>query len=396
MKNILIFAFICAITWYGCNEAPIGQTPTDSTAPGQVRNYSFESLPGGARITYELPGDEDLLCVKAVYHINGIEKNVVSTLYNKSLEIEGFGTTEEQSVTLYCVDRSGNHSEPTAIRITPGTPPVTLIRESMTIDRGFGGIQLNWKNEAQANVAIYFVAADSIGDLSVADILYTSVPDGKFNLRGFDDSERLFGVYVRDRWDNYSTTLLETHTPLFEVKLDKSLWSRGSFPGDNTSEYDGGNWSWNSMRDDITDQDQGWHTGDGKSPMYFTIDLGVTTRLSRYTLWHRGNDWFYRHHNPKKWKVYGSANPNFAEQSEAYWTGEGFRNDWHLLAECESFKPSGDDSPLTQADRDYARLGFEFELPLDAPAVRYIRFHVEENWSGGDNLHIAELSFWGQ
>jgi hypothetical protein len=54
------------------------------------------------------------------------------------------------------------------------------------------------------------------------------------------------------------------------------------------------------------------------------------------------------------------------------------------------------DTPVTQEDRNYANLGFQFDMPLSAPPVRYIRFHVTNTWDNGDMLHVSELSFWGQ
>jgi hypothetical protein len=71
-------------------------------------------------------------------------------------------------------------------------------------------------------------------------------------------------------------------------------------------------------------------------------------------------------------------------------------NDWTLLAECYSYKPSGETNPITQEDRDYANRGFETEFSLDAPPMQYIRFHVLETWGGGNMVHVSELTFWGK
>jgi hypothetical protein len=396
MKKIVFFAcLLLAASIYGCKDDVVGQPPTDSVAPAPITNPHAESLPGGAKISYDLPDDDDFLYVKAVYFINGVEKKTTATLYSKSLEVRGFGTTDPQTILLYSVDRSKNHSAPVEVTIHPDTAPVQLILQSMSMQRDFGGVLLTWKNEHKADVVIYVLAADSTGEVGIAEEVYTSSADGKFNLRGFDSTERVFGVQIRDRWDNYSNTLMGTYTPLYEMKLDKLLWKRQSLPGDNNTQYDDGGWAWIRLYDDMIGN-QGWHTGQGQSPMYFTIDLGVTVKLSRYTLWHRLEGWEYTHHNPRKWKVYGSDSPNFSETSSAYWIDGGFTNDWYLLADCVSFKPSGDSNPVTQEDRDYANEGFGFELPSDAPPVRYVRFHVAETWGGGDNLHISEISLWGQ
>lgn len=396
MKNISILTVLIILACSSCREEPIGQTPTDGVAPGSIISYQVERAPGGAIISYELPDDDDLLYVKAVYHINGVEKKTTSSIYNKKLEVMGFGSVEEQFVSLYCVDRSGNHSPPVEVRFNPDTPPVQTIFQSLNMTTGFGGIQIFWNNPNKADVVIYLIAADSTGELAIADVVYSNAIEGKFSLRGFDTIRRTFGAFIRDKWDNYSDTILAEFAPLYEKRLDRTLFVRNLLPGDNTTQYDGGSWAWDRLYDDVIG-DQGWHTGSGSVPMYFTIDLGVTAQLSRYTLWHRqGAGWVYAHHNPKRWKIYGTTSIA-NDKPEDYWKGAGFKDDWTLLADCYSIKPSGDDNPfVTQEDIDYAANGFEFEFDSNLPPVRYIRFHIESNWSGGDMLHISELRFWGE
>ncbi len=225
--------------------------------------------------------------------------------------------------------------------------------------------------------------------------------EGKFSSRGFDDSERLFAVYVRDRWDNYSDTIKGLFTPLFEMELDKSKWKRQTFLGDNTTAYNG--WPFERMFDKING-DQGWHTSDanvgngangGNYPIRFTIDLGVVAKLSRYKLWGR-EKYEYFHHNPRKWKVYGTTSPRFdILLDNTYWKQGGYKEDWIYLGNAEMVKPSGEGA-ITNEDREYARAGFEFDIPLDAPPVRYLRFEIDQTWAGSGDLHISEITCWGQ
>lgn len=52
-----------------------------------------------------------------------------------------------------------------------------------------------------------------------------------------------------------------------------------------------------------------WHTAqqNGSIPIYFTVDLGVNAKLSRFKLYHRdGTSWFYKHYNPKTFEVWAS------------------------------------------------------------------------------------------
>ena len=388
------------VTLFSCSEEPVGRTPTNHTPPGKVTHIDVTPLPGGAKITYQLPENDDLLYVKAVYCVNGVEKTEAASLYNKSLEVKGFGSTEEQTVRLYCVNRSNVYSEPVEVIFAPDTPPITLIRESMAMQRSFGGVQLTWRNEHKAPVAIYLIAADSVGELKVADIVYTSSTQGKFNLRGFDPTERLFGAYVRDRWDNYSSTLQGWFSPFEEEQLDKKKFRREVLGGDNTSIYgnEPNSWGFHFMYDDIVVTDKSYlfymQSLESKFPNYFTIDLGVTVKLNRYTLWQRLYENEYLNANPKRWKLYGSATLNL-DGDEFYWK-EGFKQDWFLLADCYAFKPSGENSPVTQEDRDYALKGHEFDFPLDAPPVKYVRFCIEETWGGTAQCAVNEVTFWGR
>jgi hypothetical protein len=397
MKKIIILTILIALSAFqACKEDPIGQTPVDNTAPGKIINPQAQPIPGGARISYELPGDDDLLYVKAVYHLHGEEKNTAVSIYTGALEVTGFGDTGKQTVQLYCVDRSGNHSQPENVEFYPETPPVVLIRQTLTIEEAFGGICLRWKNEYRSNIEIHISASDSLGKMEEIDVAYSAMTDGVYTVRGMDPVKRKFEAFVRDRFQNASEHLAAELTPWYEEKLDKKRWERKILIGDNeTSSGFGG---WYHINNDIYETDDIWETETGKSPILFTIDLGISAKLSRYSLWHRGNnEWEYRHHNPKRWKMYGT-NAIAPTTDPNYWTAteNGWKNDWILLADSYSFKPSGENMTITPEDRNYAHEGFQFDMPLDAPPVRYIRFHVTETWDNGNMLHISELTFWGK
>ncbi len=59
-------------------------------------------------------------------------------------------------------------------------------------------------------------------------------------------------------------------------------------------------------------------------------------------------------------------------------------------------KPSGlPVGELTQDDWDARHAGDEFNVPLEAPAVRYLRVEVLETWGRTQHFAISELEFWG-
>lgn len=402
MKRNLFHILLCAGALASCTDVQIGQPAQDNVPPAPISNYTVKNISGGAVIKYDVPVEEDLLYVKAFYKINGVDKTTSSSLYCDSLVVEGFGTEEEQTIRLCCVDRSNNLSEPVEVKIKPTTPPITLIQRSFQISASFGGVKMTWENKEKDDVVIYAMTTDSLGNFYVADEVYSNLEDGAYALRGFENKERIFAVLIRDRWDNYSDTIKSVQTPLFEEELDKSLFKRYmDIPGDNLTDYPHPNYRFDKLFDDIVG-DQGWHTGESMSPLYCTIDLGVTAQLSRHTLWHRlgSTSWYYAHFNPKRWTVWGTNEIKQVpkEEEEAYWIDGGFEEDWHELCSWDVEPPSGQMN-LTPEDIEYADKGFEAEMPLEIEPVRYIRIRIEETYGGGKNpgsVNFSEVSFWGK
>jgi len=393
LYGLLTVLLSCSLTVFNsCTEEPVGQTPTDSTPPGKIINPTVENLPGGAKISYTLPNDKDMLYVKAVYTVNGIERTDAASLYANSVQVMGFGTTDEQTVLLYCSDRSGNQSEPVEVKIHPTTPPVQLIRESLQMADDWGGIKVEWENKYNAPVAIYILATDSVGDLYTADVAYSSLTAGKYSVRGFDSIPQRFGVFVRDRYDNYSDTLFGIQKPFFEQLLDKKLFKQFELLGDNMT-YLGNDYTIVKFWDDNYAADNFYHQGsqDPSMPNYVTIDLGVTAILNRYTLWERPN-FYYQHFNLKHWILWGTDQLKITADPD-YWL-TGFKDDWTMLADCVAFQPSGGGT-ATPDDIAYASQGFAFAFAGDVP-IRYVRIEMISTFSGNPFWDATEISFWGK
>lgn len=376
-----------------CEDYKVGQQPIDSTAPGPVSNVQVVNVPGGAVLSYTLPSDEDLLYVKAVYELHGATSEVRSSLYNDTLRIAGYGDTLEHKVTLYAVDRSKNESSPVEATFQPEESPVAMIGKSFDLYADFGGVTATWENVDNDEVSVHIVSPDSIGDLvSVADF-YTTQTHGEGSVRGLDTIPMTFGIYALDRWGNSSDTLFEDLLPLFETSFDKSLWSEIDLPNDITTLAGAvGGWSLRNMWDGY----YGWNTGDngfsspGGSPYWpqsVTIDLGVLGKLSRIVLFQRGRYYLWIEGNPKHWELWGSP----------VLDNTGDWENWTLLRDCISVKPSG--LPFGQTNDEDVEVamvtGENFNIPTDAPAVRYIRIRVLETWQGGTNFQIGEIFVYG-
>src|SRR3546814_6010477 len=85
----------------------------DNSNPGSVTDIEIQNIAGGAIIHYTLTDDNDLLYVLAEYEIRpGVKQQTKASLYNNSLEVMGFGDTQEYPILLYALDRRGNLYEP--------------------------------------------------------------------------------------------------------------------------------------------------------------------------------------------------------------------------------------------------------------------------------------------
>ena len=158
-------------------------------------------------------------------------------------------------------------------------------------------------------------------------------------------------------------------------------------PNDVACNAWGGNlaYAWN---DDYTPALFVHSPGGDTFPMWFTFDMGVTAKLSRYKFYHLFmEEHAFQRGNLKTWEVWGRTDTPPADGS---WDG------WTKLMDCESHKPSG--LPVgqhTAEDWEYLQAGEDFEFPAEAPPVRYIRFKVLETWGGMDFIHFTEFTFWG-
>lgn len=378
---------LCILSLYSCSEDKNEPLFNDS-APLPVTDVQVESLPGGAKITYRVPKDENLLYVKAVYTLaDGTVKDVKSSYYKDYLVIEGFIDTISYNANIYTVSRGEKESEPVKISFKPLLSPIKTTFKSLKMSNTFGGVRVAFDNESEANLIISVLTLDSLGEFIPADTYYTKRKNGSFAVRGFDTEERLFGVFIRDRWNNITDTLFANITPIYEEQIDKNKFKEVKLPSDTYEAHIGAlSKLWDGKSSDI------FHTKPGSGlPQHFTFDMGTTASLSRFKLHHRngtGTDGMYTGGDPKIYEIWGSNSPD----SDGGW------ENWTLLKECESIKPSGlPEGTVTSEDQQFAGVdGEEFEFGDELPAVRYIRLRTIRVWGALDHMYIAELTFWGK
>lgn len=397
MKKTWLFILGGCLFASACNEEFVGQTPVDSEAPSAVSDVIVENQPGGAKISYTLPKETDISYVRAEYMYKGSMAATKSSIYQNYVLLEGFGSEDPVDVKLYTVDHSGNDSQPVNVTIQPLLPPVYAITQSFEWERDFGGFKLNWKNSTGNEVVLTLLMKAEDGIYYEEESYYTTAKNGEYNFRGFEDVPTDFGLYVRDKFYNYSDTVMFSLTPIREIEIPSDHFARVTdIPADNKTQL--GGWDFETMWNDVVG-DEGWHTTDGnggKLPLYWTIDLGLKAKLSRFTIWHRTSI-PYGHQNLKKFVVYGATDYEKGKDN-AYWEkGGDWETDghWTYIGTYEIKKPSGLPTGTTSEDIEVMNAGFGFNVPIDIPSIRYIRFGMLSNFSGGQDLHISEIKFFG-
>lgn len=391
VTTAVLLLFVCT----QCEEHKIGPLEGNDNPPGEVTNVSVENQAGKARVTYVLPRDQDLLYVKAVYEIRpDVVREIKSSYYANSMELDGFADTEDHEVRLYAVNRSEVASAPVMVTVRPLENPIWAVYRSLRILPDFAGIRITAQNPAQASIALEIVRKDSLGRWEpFLPYVYSSQRDISHTTRGLDTLGQEFGVTVRDRFMNYTDTLFDKISPLYEEALSKSLFRELRLPGDAKIQtvtsgipaiWDGDNSSSgsNRMLTDVVDP----------NPQWISIDLGVLAKLSRVKIWNyaefmsNGNHQFYYRGQLRFFEVWGSANPS----SDGSW------DSWTKMGTFENVKPSGLPYGQTSTeDWDIAVAGFDYNLDPSVPKVRYLRFKSIQNWMGTSWFEIKEINVYG-
>ncbi len=407
MKHILrqgslLLSLLVAVS---CTDVEKAQFAVDSVAPGTISNYKVTNKEGRSVITYDLPADEDLLYVKATYKLgNGKDMEIKASAYVNELEVLGFGKAAQHDITLTAVDRSGNESEPVVVQVAPLDNPIYKIFEEMQVSSDFGGLSLKWKNETEEEITISVTTPNEYGEMISAQNFYSKSVEGSGFVRGYstETSEtegRRFAITITDHWGNQTDVLDQLFYPIYEVKIPSDRFAKYVVPGyGDPGRYNSKNDYKQLWNDSWGTNNDHYHSLTGREwPLQLGLNLGRLVKLSRIKYYQRsgGNDWryLYAHGNPKRFKVYGVPATSGGVILDVTEPGNG----WILLTEFTSVKPSG--LPTGQTNSDDQAVGNNGEdvmIPIEAPAVQWIRIEVEETWGGvKDFVHIAELTFYG-
>ncbi|WP_353124503.1 DUF5000 domain-containing lipoprotein [Parapedobacter pyrenivorans] len=388
MKQFLAFSIVILLTVSGCNELENTPLVTTDGKPNPVQNIQVENLPGGARISYTLPPDKDFSYVEAVFasHESGEKRTVKSSLYKNFVELEGFAVEGEYQIDLYSVNRSEVKSNPVSATIKPLTAPISTVFDSLQIREDFGGVNVQVFNDPENEYILYTLLKDDQGAWTVYDRLYTKAKYRNYSVRGLEPEEMEFAFVLADKWENLSDTLKLMLTPYYEEQFEKD-WLALHLPGDA---WEG---AYGLTLDKLWDgslANVDYFIGNIPTPPlpnHFTIDLRKPLKISRMKVNQYTFGYQYGLGNPKTFEIWGSNDP----------PADGGWDNWTLLLQAESIKPSGlPGTAFTNEDTAYAVAGEEYDFPLETDTYRYIRFKTIKTWGGSENILLHEITLWGQ
>ncbi len=385
----LLFIILPVCCLLSCQQEERGQIPLDSTPPGQVTSISVENVPGGAIISYVIPDDDDLLYVKVVYHLDdGRIMEQKASAYSTQLEIVGIGKSAPQTVQLVTGDRSKNESKPLEVDIYPLDSPIYEILNSLQVENDFGGVSLRWDNPLKSDIIINIDTLNKDNQLINAETIYSNSMVGKGSLRGYRPEEIVFAISITDPWDNSTDTISGLYLPLYEEKLDRKKFSRWNPPGIPYQQYS--NWAIENIWDGLlgnTGIGYSWNT-DQKMGNSWTMNMGVTAKLSRFILYQRMTaNQVYTGANIRSFELFGSPHTSVSDDEST----------WIYMGAYESHKPSGlPHGQVSDEDIAFAAAGEEYMVDVSLPPVRYLRFKINRTWGGANYMQLMEIEFFGQ
>lgn len=418
MKKFIIFiklftAVITVLLFAQCKEE-INQPVTEGgNVPGLVTGITEIPLPGGAELHYKLPNDKNLMYVEVEVNTpEGRYWNFKASSYASSIIIMGLATGNEQLVKIYSVSTSGLRSEAIDYTIHPLEPPFRQVFRTLKLSQMWGGVMLTYKNDSKTKLDFLLGYYDNDGEYVEWDGYYPTKTntDTIHVFRGLQPVQRRFGIYIRDRYGNYSDTLFTNVTPLNEEEISKKDWKRNLLDNDGplyplghiyyeTNKIENlwdGAWSKSFSDPYMLQLPSAYMTftiyqddnPTDASPRSVTFDMGDVYRISRIRINHY---WQYEFTAARQWEIWGSSS---TPPQNGDWNWEG----WEKLADMEQIKPSGlPGKSYGDGDAEAWEAGTSADIPPEVyKKARYIRIKCLKSWGTVfPAMSCAEITMYG-
>lgn len=386
-------------------QEPVTKDASKPEPPGNIKVINFN---GGADIVYDLPASKNILYVLAEYTINdstGATRQTKTSYYNDTTRVEGFAKSKDYTISLKTVTRANIASDPVYVTVHPDIPTYQLVADSLVLEPTFGGVTAKSMNWLGQGVTLVYLYDDPIySKYVIREQRYFDARQISYPMRGFDTLPKRFGAYVTDRWGNKSQVTYATINPIFEIKLDKTLFKAYPLASDIPTQggdplsrmwdnnYSSGNF-WHSQWDPIISPDP-------VKPYTVSFSIGEARRLSRFTLNQRyGWDPVYWSDGAlEKFSIWGSTLdlPRDAKLPESAAVG-AVAGDWINLGNFDFPNPPSGNPPgsATQADKAWWSNGVDFEFPESQLKVKHLRVAISKTWGNRPGSYINELTLFG-
>lgn len=418
MKFIRYFCLgILALSLASCNynsktAGRVDQFSEDVATPMPVKVTSVTPIAGGAVIKVDIPDDNNIKGVVASYQRHGETVECRISRYIDTLVVEGLADLNVHEVEVSSFNINNDVSESVKVEFTP-LPSAVMTVDPILIE-SFGGVKVHvLGNESKADLAVCLLVDNDLADTlatSVHDMkwvevttMFTGQNDIKLTRRNLEPERAIYGVFCRDRWNNYSDTVWTVLTPLVEVKIPKQKtveprsgilcmgYSQAMAQDDNleaTSSSYPVTGLWDDSNESATSH---FLATKSESPMpgWITLDLGAVVSLSRIGILQRRGYLPYSGAAVRDLEFWGcktlADEPNTANE-------HGFNSEWFCLGKFSVEKPSGfldDGTPgeITYEDLDYYNnVGGDFELNPDLyprcnDELRYLRVVIANTFA---------------
>lgn len=420
MKKFIFLYLLAVITFQfvSCKEEePFKAGGDDNTAPGKISEVTYKPLYGGARFFYTIPKDRDLLRIEGVY-TNPQQKSFTFTAsyFSDSLDVYGLPDANEYVIQLFAVDRSGNKSEASEVKVVPLQPAYMRVAESIEIKSGFSSFFLDWTNELKQNINVY---VDFKYVLNGAERSSTTVFSSNLAKERRFINDLALGpgqavdvkVRVEDMYGNATQTIDKGKIELYEdIELPKSKWilpnpndSIGGVPMCFGDGLEGRN---RYVIDGIIDKGDNlnfMHTNsrgrtgknsDGNMPWNFIIDLGDYYELSRIVTVQRHSGGIA---NISRGQYYRSENVGIYNMY--YW--EESTKAWVAISQHKI------PVPLDKSELEMVKLGEAGDMaymypddPKYTKRTRWFRYEALKGFSGNYTLDdancLSEITLYGR
>jgi hypothetical protein len=339
-------------------------------------------------------------------------------VHTNSISIEGFHRSGKVKARLYKVNRREERSAPIEFEFEPLESLIDIALNSWNFLPAFGGIIATWHNPYMTELGVRLMKEDEEEDnqLVTTEMYFSVTENEQHSFRGYDAVEANFAVVFEDKWGNISDTIKFTTTPLFETLIKKPYADfRSTIPYDNISNYTNRNTGmlWDNV---VNTSSHGWLTAAGNSGLSITFDMLQIVKLSRIVIHGYHVNSPYTQANITEYEAWGIDEIDYDKLNDrAYWldslsVAEGrisgvpsgtqlpertFKDDWQYLGYYSI--PIYTETTQIQA---LARDGAEYEMPLDAKPVRYIRFFVRaiamaKPPPATNYFSMSEITFYG-